>query len=196
MLHTESLSGAEAQMGLFYDRESNRDKSSSTSPQRTSSSGAFYSTFEPNPQIILRLKDGMDTAQPSTNAVSASNLFRLGALLGRTEYSTLARETIAAFEAEILQYPWLFVGLLSSVVSARLGGMHVVQYGEPDEKDLKAVKAWYMKPRAELRTLVFLPAEGEEVWVAGQNRALGAFKKEKRATGWYVLQNGGYSKQT
>jgi uncharacterized protein YyaL (SSP411 family) len=83
--------------------------------------GAFFSTTESYPFNIIRLKDGMDTSVPSVNATSVANLFRLGALLGDDRYSSLARETINAFEAEILQHPWLFPGLLAGVVTARLG---------------------------------------------------------------------------
>ncbi|PFH59810.1 hypothetical protein XA68_11858 [Ophiocordyceps unilateralis] len=90
----------EAQIRLFHDP-----------------AGAFFSTTGTCPHTILRLKDGMDTSLPSTNAVSASNLFRLGT----DRYSALARGTVNAFEAEILQHPWLFPGLLASVVTARLG---------------------------------------------------------------------------
>ena len=65
----------------------------------------------------------VDTSQPSTNGVSVSNLFRLANLLDNKEetYTYLARETISAFEMEILQHPWLFPTLLLGVVTARLG---------------------------------------------------------------------------
>ncbi|KAL3965083.1 hypothetical protein ACCO45_002087 [Purpureocillium lilacinum] len=83
--------------------------------------GAFFSTTSSSPHSILRLKDGMDTSLPSTNAIAASNLFRLGSLLDDERYSALARGTVNAFEAEILQHPWLFPGLLAGVATARLG---------------------------------------------------------------------------
>ncbi|GKT96519.1 DUF255 domain protein [Colletotrichum tofieldiae] len=92
-------------------------------PASRSNCGAFYTTAENAPHTILRLKDGMDTALPSTNAVSVSNLFRLGIMLSDEAYTAIARESINAFEAEILQYPWLFPSLLSGVVTARLGGV-------------------------------------------------------------------------
>lgn len=88
---------------------------------RDADAGAFFSTTASSPQSILRLKDGMDTSLPSVNAVSASNLFRLGSLLDDERYSALARGTVNAFEAEMLQHPWLFPGLLGAVVTARLG---------------------------------------------------------------------------
>lgn len=111
---------AEIQIELFYD--------SVTTPPTTpggtlarSSSGGFYSTETSAELTILRLKDGMDTSLPSTNAVAAWNLFRLGAMLDDARYTALAKETVAAFEAEMLQYPWLFPGLLAGVVASRLG---------------------------------------------------------------------------
>ncbi|UKZ82467.1 hypothetical protein TrVFT333_010256 [Trichoderma virens FT-333] len=93
-----------SQITLFYD-----------------TAGAFFSTTLSSPHTILRLKDGMDTSLPSTNGVSVSNLFRLGELLGDEKFTGFARETINAFEAEMLQHPWLFPGLLGGVVVARLG---------------------------------------------------------------------------
>lgn len=75
----------------------------------------------------------MDTSEPSTNGTSASNLFRLASLLGddiKVEdqnknydggYSRRAKETIVAFEAEILQYPWGFGSFMPGMVASRLG---------------------------------------------------------------------------
>ncbi|POR38384.1 Spermatogenesis-associated protein 20 [Tolypocladium paradoxum] len=98
--------------------------------------GAFYSTTASSPHTILRLKDGMDTSLPSTNAVSVSNLFRLGALLDDERFHALARGTVNAFEAEMLQHPWLFPGLLAGVVTARLGAdAGGVQLGYKETRD-------------------------------------------------------------
>ena len=63
----------------------------------------------------------MDTSLPSTNAVAVTNLFQLGHLLNDEKFTTMARESINAFEVEMLQHPWLFPGLLAGVVTARLG---------------------------------------------------------------------------
>ncbi|KAI5467849.1 hypothetical protein BGZ63DRAFT_346748 [Mariannaea sp. PMI_226] len=93
--------------------------------------GAFFSTTAGAPHTIIRLKDGMDTSIPATNAVTVSNLFRLAALLNDDALAVLARRTINAFEVEMLQHPWLFPGLLAGLVVARLGmekGQHRVAY--------------------------------------------------------------------
>lgn len=83
--------------------------------------GGFFSTTATSTFAILRLKDGMDTSLPSTNAVSVANLYRLGQLLDEEKFAAMARSSINAFEAEMLQHPWLFPGLLGGVVTARLG---------------------------------------------------------------------------
>lgn len=150
-----------------------------------SACGGFYSTSDDVQDVILRLKDGMDTAQPSTNAVSISNLFRLGFILGDTHCIKIARETINAFEVEALQYPWLFIGLLGGVVTARLGG--IVWATKPAGSGAKAVelrKRFYELPRAGLRSLAFLE---EGSWLTQRrNKELG-----KLGEGIYLF-DGGY----
>ncbi|KAF4963369.1 hypothetical protein FSARC_8619 [Fusarium sarcochroum] len=94
----------QTQISLFYDAD-----------------GAFFTTQANSPHTILRLKDGMDTSLPSTNAVSVSNLFRFADLLSDEDLAVKARQTINAFEVEVVQHPWLFPGLLAGVVTARLG---------------------------------------------------------------------------
>lgn len=143
-----------------------------------SACGGFYSTTSDAPLVILRLKDGMDTAQPSTNAVSTSNLFRLGFILGDTTYIKLARETLNAFEVEVQQYPWLFIGMLGGVVTARLGG--IVWATTHDESQGPLRKRFDELPRAGLRSLVFLK---EGSWVAGTRNK----KLAKLGEGTYIF---------
>lgn len=102
-------------------------------------SGGFFSTPEGQADLILRLKDGMDNAEPSTNGVSASNLYRLGALFEDEDYTKRAKETCEAFEAEIMQHPFLFPSLLNNVVALRLGMKGIVASGSGENVD-KAIK--------------------------------------------------------
>ncbi|KAK3903989.1 hypothetical protein C8A05DRAFT_32237 [Staphylotrichum tortipilum] len=157
----------DTQTRLFYDPPSNPSTPSPTPSPRQAYSGGFYSTEAATlSPTILRLKSGMDKSQPSTNAVAASNLFRLGSLLPEGEkYLRQARETVNAFEAEILQYPWLFVSLLTGVVTARLG-VRRVEVGKEGE----GRREWDWRPRGEAGVLVFVEGgkeEGLEGKVAG-----------------------------
>jgi uncharacterized protein YyaL (SSP411 family) len=147
----------------------------------------------------------MDTAQPSTNGVSADNLFRLAALLNDGTYAARARETVNAFEVEILQYPWLFVGLLAAVVTARLGVVGVVALGDRGAASHYAggtgdasgsavsgeVDRMAKMPRAETRAVLSL-SRPLSTWLAERNPALVELcaREEKGVFRWREKEGG------
>lgn len=59
--------------------------------------GAFFSTAEGDPSLVMRLKEDYDGAEPSGNSMAAMALLRLEAMTGRAEFGEAARRTIAAF---------------------------------------------------------------------------------------------------
>lgn len=86
----------------------------------------------------------MDSSEPSTNGTSAANLYRLSSLLNDDSYSRKAKETIAGFESELLQYPWLFASFMPSIVAGQLGVKGVVVSGSAD---LAKIKEFEKQPR-------------------------------------------------
>ncbi|KAF2154554.1 hypothetical protein K461DRAFT_222855 [Myriangium duriaei CBS 260.36] len=126
----------ETQIKLFYDEDR---------------SGGFFSTPKDSEDILIRSKDAMDNAEPSTNGVSAVNLFRLDALLKTTTGSegasaanakvhekdlhSLALKTIRTFEVEMGQHPGLMTGLLAGVVISRLELKSVLLSGKGAKVD-------------------------------------------------------------
>ncbi|KAL4809397.1 hypothetical protein BDV18DRAFT_79942 [Aspergillus unguis] len=78
-----------------------------------------------SPKTLLRLKTGTESAVPSTNGVIARNLLRLSSLLEEDSYRLLARQTCHSFAVEILQHPFLFVGLLDAIVGLETGTRNV-----------------------------------------------------------------------
>ncbi|TDZ32650.1 Spermatogenesis-associated protein 20 [Colletotrichum spinosum] len=180
------------QIDIFYDSPSIGTSAPEPAAAR-SSCGAFYTTAENAPHTILRLKDGMDTALPSTNAVSVSNLFRLGIMLSDEAYTALARESINAFEAEILQYPWLFPGLLSGVVTGRLGGVTwVILRGDgADDAELtkRLLRKLHTDARGGLRNVLVL--RGEDDLLVKRSPVLKELVQTQQP-GAYHLENGVY----
>jgi uncharacterized protein YyaL (SSP411 family) len=133
--------------------------------------GGFFSTAEGQADLILRLKDGMDNAEPSTNGIASSNLCRLGSILAEEEYGNLARGTLQAFEAEVMQHPFLFTSLLDSIVSARLGVRSLIITGEGDEVDraVAAVRTTIDSFRTCIRV-----GGAKSSWLRARNPILGA----------------------
>ncbi|OOQ82682.1 DUF255 domain protein [Penicillium brasilianum] len=88
------------------------------------SSGYYNTSSETIPGMpgpLFRLKTGTESATPSVNAIIARNLLRLAALVEEDSYRTLARQTCNSFAVEIMQHPFLFVGLLDVIVGLQIG---------------------------------------------------------------------------
>ena len=127
--------------------------------------------------MILRLKDGMDNAEPSTNGVSASNLYRLGSLFEDESYTALARRTCTAFATEMTQHPFVFTTMMSSVVAGRLGVRSVVICGEGEDVDAAVTKSRLrLKPNT---TVARLGGGAKSKWLKGRNKLLAAMKEDK-----------------
>ncbi|KAI4860652.1 hypothetical protein F4820DRAFT_436185 [Hypoxylon rubiginosum] len=157
------------QIKLFYD---------GLTPTPTTANarcGAFYSTVLGAPYTLLRIKDAMDSSQPSVNAVSVSNLFRLGGLLGDVKYTYLAKESVNAFGVEMLEHPNLFPGLLCGVIPWRLGGRHWISVGD----NPLVLKAFFRAPRASLLTLRYHNPEVTDSWLSTRDRRTSEFRAER-----------------
>jgi uncharacterized protein len=76
--------------------------------------GAFYSTTEGAGDLVLRMKDDYDGAEPSGNSVMVTNLLRLAALGGRDDFRAVAERTLKAFGARMtgagLAVPQMLIG--------------------------------------------------------------------------------------
>ena len=96
---------------------------STSSPQQPSPkfSNTTEAATEIPPTLPLRLKPGTDNTEPSPNSLTALNLLHLSSLLSDTTYHSLALSTLNAFAVEVIQHPFLFVGMLRAVVASQVG---------------------------------------------------------------------------
>lgn len=140
----------------------------------SSDSPGFYTTPSPHPpDLLMRLKSGMDAAEPSSNNISARNLYRLSSMLDDASYFKKAKETVEAFEAEIQQFPFTFSGMLGSVVMGHLGLKGIVLTGE-NEETLKRLRQT-VRPNS---TVVAL-GKGKGSWLRERNDLLKQMDAEK-----------------
>ena len=140
----------------------------------SSDSPGFYTTPSPQPpDLLMRLKSGMDAAEPSPNNISARNLYRLSSMLDDASYFAKAKETVEAFEAEVEQFPFTFSGMLGSVVMGRLGLKGIVLTGDPDAV-LKQLRQT-VRPNS---TVVAL-GKGKGLWLKERNNLLKQMDADK-----------------
>ncbi|KAI0551480.1 spermatogenesis-associated protein [Xylaria curta] len=162
------------QIARFYD------DTPSMATNANAKCGGFFSSTHDAPHTILRVKEGIDGSQPSVNSVSVSNLFRLGALLNDQKYNYLAKASVNAFSAEILEHPNLFPGLLCGIIPWRLGGRHWVSVGEDDT----AKSLFHKAPRAALSTLRYHDQQNTDSWLRRRDPSL-----RLEETGIYTQSN-------
>lgn len=141
--------------------------------------------------MILRLKEGMDASEPSTNGTSSSNLFRLSSVLNDESYAKKAKETVKSFESEMLQYPWLFPSFMPAIVASHLGVKSVVIHEAADDAIGKGrVQEFKKSPRGGLGTIARLSAsEGNGQWLRERNPLLRAAGKSAK-TKILICENG------
>lgn len=133
----------------------------------SSDSPGFYTTPSPHPpDLLMRLKSGMDSAEPSSNNISARNLYRLSSMFDDASYLKKAKETVEAFEAEVEQFPFTFSGILGSVIMGRLGLKSIVLTGQNEEM-LKRLRQ-IVRPNS---TVVAL-GKGKGSWLRERNDLL------------------------
>ena len=145
----------------------------------------FFSTPDGQQDLLMRLKDGMDNAEPGTNGMGAQNLDRLGALLEDDSYVKLARDTASAFEAEVMQHPFLFPSLMDAVVAGKMGVRHVVITGEGQR-----VEEWlrrYRERPVALGTISRVRTQGGE-WLKKRNELVRSMDASKE--GVMLCENG------
>jgi uncharacterized protein YyaL (SSP411 family) len=83
-----AISLAEAMLAKFYDAEN----------------GGFWQSLAAR-DLILRVKENYDGAEPSGNSVATLALLRLGAIAGRREFNEAAAKTLNLFAARLQQAP-------------------------------------------------------------------------------------------
>ncbi len=95
--------------------------------------GAFFSTAAGDSNLVLRMKDDYDGAEPSGNAVALVDLLKLAHFTDRAEYRQAAERTLGALGWKITQQavaaPQMLVGLDYYLGARR----EIVIAGEPRE---------------------------------------------------------------
>jgi uncharacterized protein len=79
---------AEAMLAKFFDRDN----------------GGFWQSLAAR-DLIMRVKENYDGAEPSGNSVATLALLRLGAIAGRREFTEAAGKTLGLFAARLQQAP-------------------------------------------------------------------------------------------
>jgi hypothetical protein len=109
-------------MELFEDREG----------------GGFFSAA-PDPDLVVRVKEDYDGAEPSGNSVAVRNLLRLARMTGRAEFRETAERTLAAFAPRLAAAPMALPQMLAACDFLLCEPQEAVLVGEREAADTVAL---------------------------------------------------------
>jgi uncharacterized protein YyaL (SSP411 family) len=101
--------------------------------------GGYYSTSEKDSDVLLRMKEADDTAEPSPNSVTALNLLRIGYMFDQADARNSAENTIKAFATQIERAPTSAPQMLVALSWSRSNPKQVVVAGKPDDAATQAM---------------------------------------------------------
>lgn len=101
--------------------------------------GGYFTTTGKDPNILLRMKEDYDGAEPSPNSTAAVNLLRLATMLDRPDMHLLGEKTLHAFDAQLELAPSAMPQMLVALDLLRSKVKQIVIAGQLEEADTKAM---------------------------------------------------------
>ncbi|MBA3385895.1 MAG: thioredoxin domain-containing protein [Chthoniobacterales bacterium] len=95
--------------------------------------GGYFTTSGADANVLLRMKEADDMAEPSPNSIAALNLLRLAYMLDNSEWREQAENTLRAFAAQLEQAPSSMPQMLVALDWARSKAKQIVIAGKPGD---------------------------------------------------------------
>jgi len=128
---------AQRQSELFEDKEQ----------------GGFFSTAAASRDLVLRMKEDYDGAEPSANSIAAVNLLQLARFTGREEYAASARRIFQAFASRINQAPYAVPQMLAAYQYSLVEPKEVHFSGNPQAPESRPLLRAYFEQFLPLFTI-------------------------------------------
>ena len=151
--------------------------------------GGYFSTSGRDKNVLFRIKDDNDGAEPAASSVAALNLLRLSQLLDDPGMAERARKTIEAFAATLAHFPSAMPQMLVALDYSLSKPRQIVIAGKKDAADtvalLKEVHRHF------LPTTILLLADGGEnqKFLGEKNEAIRFMSPMDGKAAAYVCEN-------
>ncbi len=101
--------------------------------------GGYFSTAADAPNLLLRMKEDSDNAEPAASSTSAQNLLRLSQITGDTAMRERAVKTLAAFSATLKAHPATLPQMLCALDASLAKPRQIVIAGPRDAAPTRAL---------------------------------------------------------
>jgi uncharacterized protein len=131
--------------------------------------GGYFNSAAGAADVVVRLKEDYDGAEPAATSTAALSLFRLSSLTSSDALRERGRRAIAAFRGRWEEAPHAMPQLLCAFESALEPPRHVVVTGDPATPEFSALAAVVHEKLGPRRTLVALDAPGARAWFSARS---------------------------
>ena len=151
--------------------------------------GGYFSTTGKDQNVVLRMKDENDGAEPAPSSVAALNLLRLSQIQSRANWQEQAAKTIGAFEATLMKFPSAMPQMLVALDFLSSRPRQIVIAGKTSASDTGALLTEVH--RHFLPNKILLLADGGEgqEYLGEKLEAIRAMKAVNGKSAAYVCEN-------
>ncbi|HVS51997.1 MAG TPA: thioredoxin domain-containing protein [Opitutaceae bacterium] len=128
--------------------------------------GGYFNSAADDANIVLRLKEDYDGAEPAASSVAAMNLLRLAAMLNLPEGRERGARCIEAFRAQWEKAPHALPQMLGALELALEPPRHVVLAGDPHAEDFRALAAVLHEKLGPRRVVLAVDGGEAQRWLA------------------------------
>ncbi|KAI8377645.1 spermatogenesis-associated protein 20 [Radiomyces spectabilis] len=161
----------ERQNELFYDKDQ----------------GGYFNVAGDDKNILLRLKEEQDGAEPSANAVSLYNLICLGTLFDHRAYQKHQQEVVNAFYLALSKFPFALPALVSSFLVLSNGLKEIVITGHRENKQIESFIQLLSQSFTPNKLMILAREDGN---IASKNSVVGEITRSNQPTpSVYICEN-------
>lgn len=151
--------------------------------------GAFFDSPQNGQQLLIRLRNDYDGAEPSGNAITAMNLLRLGQITENAGWRSLAEEIFSFFAEGLMENPFGRPALAAAYDFAGQEPRQIVIAGRPGARDTEEMLTLVNRRYLPGTTLLLADNDSGQAYLADRLPWIAAMRPlDKRATA-YVCQN-------
>ncbi|HEV8072547.1 MAG TPA: thioredoxin domain-containing protein [Opitutaceae bacterium] len=151
--------------------------------------GGYFNSRADDANLVLRLREDYDGAEPAPSSVAALNLLRLAAMLQREDFRGRGLRTIEAFRAQWLGAPYALPQMLCALELALQPPPQVVLAGDPRAGDFRALAAVLHERPGPRRVRLCADGGPGQAWLAARVPELAAMRPAAGRAMAYVCEN-------
>jgi uncharacterized protein YyaL (SSP411 family) len=151
--------------------------------------GGYFSTEAGAQDILFRMKEDHDGAEPSANSVAAMNLSRLAKIFDRKEFQHAAARLIGSFNGSLERMPAALPQMLAALDATLTEPMQIILAGPKDEAETRQLLGVIRKCYLPNKVVLLVDGGESQGWLAQHIEALKFMAPLEGRAAAYVCRN-------